>query len=770
MKSSGMFFLFFATFVVRVSPFASFLSHVSNLNFQSSFVQLKSHLDGNIGITTTDAGIFPNFYTQPNETSTSVATIIHREETKIPDDKVKGNLGIDILSYLTDRISYNIELQLLLSKGQQASVISHLHRLKCENIELNVDTVHILISDSFLRKDSNNVEQLFLEYFQSKILVPTSRTLNILMDGYRILRDEIKVYYYRDCFKYYNLPLDSYSYSTLIRVAKTSATVTKIIGIADSRKSLSSPLLRCAIESLGKLGDPWGAVKVAGRMLTISNTPNKYNSYDESNLNLAEDSYRKSLGYSSVYDCRASGDSLLVALLENPSNRLISLVNNYGDMDKSSDRFNDNAYNVTTQRLDDSGNDKKTRDIDNDNNLSNEDGYNSNGRWHFLDEDSEYRISSRLKKYGVSELEKMLTGMTCGDAAISLALLGAGSVIDINLSRWGNTGTHIEISSEGDTVEPLSNTSEIVDDDNRDERVNILPLISGSKGWCKMFTFLQRNIKEVLEDLEKNKNNKSKHTANLSAEKLKKLREVRNMLLAKLLTEFSTLESQLQEVIEMEGSTDVVLNGGSAITLIKKNGDYKHSVESDIITNVVPSISIGSSSYTKRRMKELQANNIELNGRLSDSVLRCYVEDAEKAKKMWKNTLLPLAKKIAKINGDEKAFKEICEKSLEALMFISGFNSRADLGFEIALTARKRDWTNEVRRKLGKSYAQGKMQSRGYESQWLKSNILNDGLERSIESELGVQLLDFYYDVNNKKKKNDWPIQRIRIQLNDNTV
>jgi hypothetical protein len=103
-------------------------------------------------------------------------------------------------------------------------------------------------------------------------------------------------------------------------------------------------------------------------------------------------------------------------------------------------------------------------------------------------------------------------------------------------------------------------------------------------------------------------------------------------------------------------------------------------------------------------------------------------------------------------------------------MFISGFNSRADLGFEIALTVRKRDWTNEIRRKLGKSYAQGKMQSRGYESQWLKSNILNDGLERSIESELGVQLLDFYYDANNKKKKNDWPIQRIRIQLNDNTV
>lgn len=137
---------------------------------------------------------------------------------------------------------------------------------------------------------------------------------------------------------------------------------------------------------------------------------------------------------------------------------------------------------------------------------------------------------------------------------------------------------------------------------------------------------------------------------------------------------------------------------------------------------------------------------------------------------MWKNNILPLAKKITKVNGDEKAFKEICEKSLEALMFISGYNSRADLGFEIALTVRKRNWTSDERRKLGKSYAQGKIQSSGYESQWLKSNILNDGLERSIESELGVQLLDFYYDANTKKKKNDWPIQRIRIQLNDDKI
>ena len=105
-------------------------------------------------------------------------------------------------------------------------------------------------------------------------------------------------------------------------------------------------------------------------------------------------------------------------------------------------------------------------------------------------------------------------------------------------------------------------------------------------------------------------------------------------------------------------------------------------------------------------------------------------------------------------------------------MFVSGYNSRADLGFEIALTVRNRNWGVHERTKLAKSYVQGKMQSRGHKSPWLKSNILNDGLERSIESELGVQLLDFYYDSNptGRAKKTEWPVQRIRIQFNDKSA
>jgi hypothetical protein len=88
-----------------------------------------------------------------------------------------------------------------------------------------------------------------------------------------------------------------------------------------------------------------------------------------------------------------TGDSLLVALLENPSHRLISLVD-YDDMDTFSNRFNEKTFDVSTQRRDDSGNDKSIGNIssnddkehkngDNISNYSNESGINSNR--HFSD-------------------------------------------------------------------------------------------------------------------------------------------------------------------------------------------------------------------------------------------------------------------------------------------------------------------------------------------------------------------------------------------------
>ena len=161
-------------------------------------------------------------------------------------------------------------------------------------------------------------------------------------------------------------------------------------------------------------------------------------------------------------------------------------------------------------------------------------------------------------------------------------------------------------------------------------------------------------------------------------------------------------------------------------------------------------------------------NAIEINGRLCDSVLRCYMDNPETAKQLWKSTLLPLAKKALfgpldsnnnnnnKLQQEtaEQSFQEVCEKSLEALMFVSGAHSRADLGYEIALTARKRAWSATVRGKLGRAYVQGKIQwartrknaraTTSYISPGSVDVMLTDGLERSIESELGLQLKDFF--------------------------
>ena len=76
-------------------------------------------------------------------------------------------------------------------------------------------------------------------------------------------------------------------------------------------------------------------------------------------------------------------------------------------------------------------------------------------------------------------------------------------------------------------------------------------------------------------------------------------------------------------------------------------------------------------------------------------------------------------------------------------------------GYEIALTARKRAWSATVRGKLGRAYVQGKIQwartrknSRATTTSYISTGsvdlMLTDGLERSIESELGLQLKDFF--------------------------
>jgi len=155
-------------------------------------------------------------------------------------------------------------------------------------------------------------------------------------------------------------------------------------------------------------------------------------------------------------------------------------------------------------------------------------------------------------------------------------------------------------------------------------------------------------------------------------------------------------------------------------------------------------------------------HKIKLNGRICDAYLRCYLDDIKKAKSVWKTKILPLSSDVSKLyNGSSNSnFDEIAEKSLEALMYISGYNSELDIALEIALTVRKRGWSAQIRKNVAVSYLSGKMANpKPFSS--LYGNLLQNAIESSIESELGVE---FDKIMNNKTKKKQWPIVRLQFK------
>jgi hypothetical protein len=650
---------------------------------------------------------------------------------------------IEALTYETNRISYNKELQNLLQRGKLSEVTEKLQKLKDQEAHMHADTIHILFSDSFARKDASKVEELYEQYFKSKLLTPTSRTLNILMEGFRMLRDEVKVYYYRDCFAYYDIPMDSYSYSSLIRTTRSPATIKNILQAAEKGKSLSPPLVRCAIESLGKLGDPLGAVAVASRLCTKNDAAQNSNMESRRSDAGQLDSY-----YSRrMFDSSASGDSLLVALLENPQLYLVS----------------------DTQNREGDGNTIRDTEASN-------------------PSDSAVNGSGSHSDAGVSEgegedLERRVHGMQCGEAALRLLLTPTPPS---SLNAILSVGNEIRADFPKKSARTVSTTSPemVLEDPQRDV------LVCGSKGWCRVFTFLQRSMKEALEEQQENRaygtNNKMKGRYEASKVRVKKLMVTRDSLWQRLSVELMEIEAQAvakreerskrMDTEKEQQLRDSVVSEASVkeVQLVDTAAHASTPVLTSIPSSGTSASAIDSTSASGGGGWEgASRGGLELNGRLSDALLRCYLDDAEKAKKMWKSNVLPIAKRLTGYPARSSSFDEVCEKSLEALMFVSGYNGRADLGFEIALTVRNRNWNAASRSKLAKSYVQGKLQSSGRKAQWMKSNILNDGLERSIESELGVQLLDFYWSPEGsnasspppfKPRRQQWP-QRIRIQF-----
>ena len=136
-------------------------------------------------------------------------------------------------------------------------------------------------------------------------------------------------------------------------------------------------------------------------------------------------------------------------------------------------------------------------------------------------------------------------------------------------------------------------------------------------------------------------------------------------------------------------------------------------------------------------------NESNINGRVCDALLRSHIHQVDKARSLWKYELLPLAEIVRKERGVSD-FNEIVEKSFEALMFICGQAHRPDIALEIAITIRKRNWSRISRKKLAWSYSRGKKTfdgiTRGYGGGM--RTMLYSGLEKSVESELGVLFSD----------------------------
>jgi hypothetical protein len=318
-----------------------------------------------------------------------------------------------------------------------------------------------------------------------------------------------------------------------------------------------------------------------------------------------------------------------------------------------------------------------------------------------------------------------------------------------------------------------------------------------------------RDIISISGGAKESNNATSTERAASARNELKQLKKVRDMLTERLFRDLSAAISAVEaSSVPLSASDDTSEVVDDSIN--SEIADARLSVDEPTASDP-PSESLSNTLLS--RVVEKPKRGLKLNGRICDAVLRCYVDDVSKAKYIWKEKLLPLARRTeheeSKALGTParepentsaraqrlNAFDEIAQKGLEALMFVSGYARRADLGFEIALTARKRSWPMDSRQRLGRAYVQGKVQASAQQqgAQSLSererekkapggnvlSELLNSGLERSIESELGVLLESSYggsatnSNSNNEKKAkkgSTWPVQRIRIQFGEPTT
>ena len=149
----------------------------------------------------------------------------------------------------------NMVLNTLLAKRKKRDVCLIIDYIESSDVDIGRDTVHILIADAFAKFDQPEAEYLYKSYFVDGKLQPIERTLNIMMDGFRIARRKDKVLFYMDQFKEYDMKPDSYSYSSLLRTLDNRDDVKKLMDYLLVYEDLLSPtLIRCMMETAGTFG------------------------------------------------------------------------------------------------------------------------------------------------------------------------------------------------------------------------------------------------------------------------------------------------------------------------------------------------------------------------------------------------------------------------------------------------------------------------------------------------------------------------------------
>ena len=216
-------------------------------------------------------------------------------------------------------------------------------------------------------------------------------------------------------------------------------------------------------------------------------------------------------------------------------------------------------------------------------------------------------------------------------------------------------------------------------------------------------------------------------------------------------------------------------------------------------------------SSEKNDFPQLQSSEMEgvlINGRICDSLLRSYIvtnpTDISAPKELMQKKLLPLTKRSEKVlnairnestiydiqsKQDGPLFQEVAEKALESLIYCCGRSDgkNVDTALEIARTARRRNWPYNILQKLAFAYFSGKKDATSIKTEYDvkqkdKDNKIQNKrnktgfipflatsyvktVEASIRAELGYYPEDELNCDNIKNSKGEFATKKIRVIL-----